>query len=200
MEKKLLIGITGGIGSGKSIVSSILESMGYCVLKSDLTAKEIMQSNEEVKKKIIEAFGKEAYSDGKLNTKYLAEKVFSSKENVEKINSIVHPFTIKKNLEQAEKEFRKSDIVFIESPLIFEANIQKYFDYVILIYSDEQSRIKRVMERDKVTEEKVRQRMQFQIPDEKKKDWADFVIENNSNIEELKKRVNFVLQLIKSIP
>jgi len=200
MEKKLLIGITGGIGSGKSIVSSILESMGYCVLKSDLTAKEIMQSNEEVKKKIIEAFGKEAYSDGKLNTKYLAEKVFSSKENVEKINSIVHPFTIKKNLEQAEKEFRKSDIVFIESPLIFEANIQKYFDYVILIYSDEQSRIKRVMERDKVTEKKVRQRMQFQIPDEKKKDWADFVIENNSNIEELKKRVNFVLQLIKSIP
>jgi len=200
MEKKLLIGITGGIGSGKSIVSSILESIGYCVLKSDLTAKEIMQSNEEVKKKIIEAFGKEAYSDGKLNTKYLAEKVFSSKENVEKINSIVHPFTIKKNLEQAEKEFRKSDIVFIESPLIFEANIQKYFDYVILIYSDEQSRIKRVMERDKVTEEKVRQRMQFQIPDEKKKDWADFVIENNSNIEELKKRVNFVLQLIKSIP
>jgi len=200
MEKKLLIGITGGIGSGKSIVSSILESMGYCVLKSDLTAKEIMQSNEEVKKKIIEAFGQEAYSDGKLNTKYLAEKVFSSKENVEKINSIVHPFTIKKNLEQAEKEFRKSDIVFIESPLIFEANIQKYFDYVILIYSDEQSRIKRVMERDKVTEEKVRQRMQFQIPDEKKKDWADFVIENNSNIEELKKRVNFVLQLIKSIP
>jgi len=200
MEKKLLIGITGGIGSGKSIVSSILESMGYCVLKSDLTAKEIMQSNEEVKKKIIEAFGKEAYSDGKLNTKYLAEKVFSSKENVEKINSIVHPFTIKKNLEQAEKEFRKSDIVFIESPLIFEANIQKYFDYVILIYSDEQSRIKRVMERDKVTEEKVRQRMQFQIPDEKKKDWADFVIENNSDTEELKKRVNFVLQLIKSIP
>ncbi|MDH7605845.1 MAG: dephospho-CoA kinase, partial [Melioribacter sp.] len=138
-------------------------------------------------------------SNGKLNTKYLAEKVFSSKENVEKINSIVHPFTIKKNLEQAKKEFQKSDIVFIESPLIYEAKIQKYFDYVILIYSDEQSRIKRVMERDKVTEEKVRQRMQFQIPDEKKKDWVDFVIENNSNIEELKNRLNFVMQLIKSI-
>ncbi|MEG8989640.1 dephospho-CoA kinase [Ignavibacteria bacterium 4148-Me] len=199
MKKKLLIGITGGIGAGKSIVSSILESMGYCVLKSDLVAKEIMQNNNEVKKKIIETFGEEAYSNGKLNTKYLAEKVFSSKENVEKINSIVHPFTIKKNLEQAKKEFQKSDIVFIESPLIYEAKIQKYFDYVILIYSDEQSRIKRVMERDKVTEEKVRQRMQFQIPDEKKKDWVDFVIENNSNIEELKNRLNFVMQLIKSI-
>ncbi len=199
MKKKLLIGITGGIGAGKSIVSSILESMGYCVLKSDLVAKEIMQSNNEVKKKIIEAFGNEAYIDGKLNTKYLAEKVFSSKENVEKINSIVHPFTIKKNLEQAKKEFQKSDIVFIESPLIYEAKIEKYFDYVILIYSDEKSRIKRVMERDKVTEEKVRQRMQFQIPDEKKKDRADFIIENNSNIEELKNKLNFVLQLIKSI-
>lgn len=199
MKKKLLVGITGGIGSGKSIVSSVIESAGYCVLKSDLIAKEIMQNDEIIRKKIIETFGQESYTNEKLNTKFLAEKVFSSKENVEKINSIVHPVTIKKTLELANIEFQKSNYVFVESALIYEAKIKNYFDYIILVYSDEQTRIKRVMERDKISEEEIRRRMQFQIPDEKKKAWADFVIENNNSIEELKKRINFILNLIISL-
>lgn len=199
MNKKILIGITGGIGAGKTIVSSIIESEGYYVLKSDLTAKEIMQKDVEVRKNIIEYFGKESYINGKLNTEYLAEKIFSSKENVEKINSIVHPKTIKRTLELAEKEFQKSNYVFVESALIYEAKIQDYFDYIILVYSDEQTRIKRIVERDKVSEEKIRRRMEFQIPDEKKKEWADFVIVNNNDKDELKKKVLFVLSLIKSL-
>jgi len=199
MNKKILIGITGGIGAGKSIVSSIIESEGYYVLKSDVTAKEIMQKDEEVKKNIIEYFGKESYINDKLNTEYLADKIFSSKENVEKINSIVHPKTIKKTLELAEKEFQKSNYVFVESALIYEAKIQDYFDYIILVYSDEQTRIKRIVERDKVNEEKIRRRMEFQIPDEKKKEWADFVIVNNNDKDELKKKVLFILSLIKSL-
>ncbi|MEJ5352662.1 MAG: dephospho-CoA kinase [Melioribacteraceae bacterium] len=199
MKKKILIGITGGIGAGKSIVSSIIESEGYYVLKSDVTAKEIMQKDEEVKKNIIEYFGKESYINDKLNTEYLAEKIFSSKENVEKMNSIVHPKTIKRTLELAEKEFQKSNYVFVESALIYEAKIQDYFDYIILVYSDEQTRIKRIVERDKVSEEKIRRRMEFQIPDEKKKEWADFVIVNNNDKDELKKKVLFVLSLIKSL-
>lgn len=196
MNKKLLIGITGGIGSGKSIVSSIIESRGFCVLKSDLIAKEIMQNDENVKKKIIEYFGTDAYLKNGLNTKFLAEKVFSSKENVEKINSIVHPPTIQKTKELAEIEFQKANIVFVESALIYEAKIEDMFDYIILIYSDEQTRIQRVMDRDKISEEQIRRRIQFQIPDEKKKQWADFVIENNNNIENLNKNVLFILKLI----
>lgn len=197
MKDKLLIAITGGIGSGKSIVSSIIESQGYCVLKSDSIAKKIMLEDNEVKQEIIKYFGTQSYINNQLNTEYLSEKVFSSKENLEKINSIVHPKTIKKTLELAEKEFQKSKYVFVESALIYEAKIEKYFDYIILIYSDEQSRIRRVMERDKIPEDKIRQRMNFQIPDEKKKARADFVIENNHDLVELEKKVLFVLNLIK---
>ncbi len=199
MRKKLLIGLTGGIGAGKSIVSSLLRSQGYLVIKSDLIAKEIMLNDPDVRNEIIKNFGTQAYSNNELNTTYLAEKIFSSKENVDKINSIVHPKTIKKILGLVNNEFQKSNIIFVESALIYEAKIEDYFDYVILVYSDKETRLKRVIEREKIPQEKILQRMKFQIPDEKKKSWADFVIDNNNEKEDLVQKVNFILNLLKSL-
>src|SRR3989339_1155360 len=119
MKKKLKIAITGGIGSGKSSVSKIIESFGFPVIKADDLAKELMLKDESVKKKIIKTFGKESFTEKGINTKYLAENVFNSKDKVDKINSIIHPVTIRK-IEVISKElFEKHDLVFVESALVY---------------------------------------------------------------------------------
>ncbi len=199
MAKKLKIGITGGIGSGKSIVSDFIENEGYTVLRSDHIAKDLMQKDEVIKKKIVKTFGEKSYSNGILNTKFLAENVFNDKSKLELLSSIIHPPTIKAIEKRSEEILLKSNLVFTESALIYEADIENIFDYVILVYSDEKKRIERTMKRDNITSDQITKRMQFQIPDENKKDWADFVIENNSVMEELRHRTNFVLNLLTSL-
>jgi len=198
MKKRLKIAITGGIGSGKSSVSKIVEALGFPVIKADDLAKELMLKDELVKKKIIKIFGKESFTEKGINTKYLAENVFSNKEKVGKINSIIHPPTIKKIEEISKKLFEKHNLVFVESALVFEAKIQKLFDYVILIYADEEIRISRKMENDGMKKIDIEKRMSFQIPDEKKTDRAHFVIDNNSTKEELESRTKFVIELLKA--
>ncbi|MDQ7816978.1 MAG: dephospho-CoA kinase [Melioribacteraceae bacterium] len=199
MKKITRIGITGGIGSGKSLVSGLIEENGFKVLRSDIIAKELITKDENLKKKVIKTFGTNAVISGRLNTKFLAEKIFSSKKNVEKINAIVHPPTIKRIEELINIEASKSKIIFVESALIYEAKIQKMFDYIILVYSDPKLRIERVVKRDKVEEADVLKRMKFQSEDEKKKGKADFVIENNSTLENLKNNTAFVLGFINSL-
>ena len=198
MKKKLKIAITGGIGSGKSSVSKIVESFGFPVIKADDLAKELMLKDESIKKKIIKAFGKESFTENGINTKYLADNVFSNKDKVDKINSIIHPPTIKKIEEISKKLFEKHNLVFVESALVYEAKIQKLFDYVILIYAEEEIRIARKIENDNMNRLDVEKRMSFQIPDEKKTDRAHFVIDNNTTLAELESRTKFVIELIKA--
>lgn len=197
--KKIKVAITGGIGSGKSSVSDYLEKKGHSVLRADLIAKELMAQDAQIKKKLIEEFGEESYSNDKLNTKYLAANVFSNEENVQKINSIVHPPVMEKIDQLAKEIFKNQDIVFIETALVYEANLEDFFDYVLLVLADEKTRIDRIINREKVTEEQVRARMQFQIPDEEKKDDADFVLYNNTTLQELENRVEFLLILIRQL-
>ncbi|NJD23321.1 MAG: dephospho-CoA kinase [Melioribacter sp.] len=198
MKKKLKIAITGGIGSGKSSVSKIVEALGFPVIKADDLAKELMQQDDSIKKKIIKTFGKESFTEKGINTKYLADNVFSNKEKVGKINAIIHPPTIKKIEEISKKLFEKHNLVFVESALVYEAKIQKLFDYVILIYAEEEIRISRKMENDGMKKIDVEKRMSFQIPDEKKTDRAHFVIDNNSTLEKLESRTKFVIELLKA--
>ncbi|MHB8904661.1 MAG: dephospho-CoA kinase [Melioribacteraceae bacterium] len=199
MKKNLKIAITGGIGSGKSLVSAIIEKSGYQVIKSDEIAKELMLKDESVQKKIIKEFGPPSYNEKGLNTKYLSENIFKHPEKVEKINSIVHPPTIRKIDELASQLLLKNKIVFVESALIYEADIQDRFDFVILIYADEATRIDRVMKRETISQEDLRNRIGFQISDEEKRGAADFVIENNSALDELEKRTLFIINLLKAI-
>ena len=199
MAQKLRVAITGGIGSGKSLASSFFEKAGYPVIRTDEIAKELMQTNEQVKKKLIKSFGSEVFSNEILNTKFLADEVFSNPEKLIVINAIVHPPTIKIIESLFRKFFENHDIVFVESALVFEAKMSRMFDHVILIYSDEIIRIKRVVDRDNTTEEKVKDRMQFQINDEQKKDIAHITIENNSTIEELEKRCKFIIDILNAL-
>ena len=198
MKKKLKIAITDGIGSGKSSVSKIVESLGFPVIKADDLAKELMLKDDSIKKKIIKTFGKESFTENGINTKYLADNIFINKEKVGKINSIIHPPTIKKIEEISQKLFEKHNLVFVESALVYEAKIQKLFNYVILIYAEEEIRISRKMENDTMKKIDIEKRMSFQIPDEKKTDRAHFVIDNNSTKEELESRTKFVVELLKA--
>jgi dephospho-CoA kinase len=197
--KKILIGITGGIGSGKSTVTEYYKELGYYILKADDIAKQVMVEDEAIIANIKKEFGGDCYIDGRLNTKYLAEKAFSHPDRVAKLNKIVHPKAIAKVKKEAGQLLNEKNIVIVEAAILFEAHWEDIFDYIILITSDENNRIKRVIERDNVSIKEIKSRMMHQLPDNDKKGKADFVIENNSSIEALKERAKFIITLIENI-
>lgn len=200
MKSKILkVGITGNIGSGKSVVSDYIQNLGYTVIRSDLIAKELLSNDPKIKKQIENCFGDDVYSNGILNTKYLADKIFTTKKNVNLINSIVHPATIKRINELIKAGEHKSNIVFVESALIFEAEIESMFDKIILVFTEKKERIERVKKRENVSEDEIIKRMKFQIEDEKKKNKVDFILYNNSSIDQLQRNVSFLINILESI-
>jgi len=193
------IAVTGGIGSGKSSVCNIFAKKGYSIISADKIAKELLANDKEIRKAVVAEFGEAAYDNGKPNNKYLAEKVFSNQQNVVKINSIIHPHTIIKIDLLITEALKKSDIVFVESALIFEADRKDYFDHIILVLSSDENKIKRVTKRDGSSIDDVVKRIENQIPDDKKKSHSDFIIENNGTIEQLNQRSLFVLSILESM-
>jgi dephospho-CoA kinase len=205
MEKVLFIGVTGNFGTGKSTVCKIIEDFGYPVIYSDSLAKELMVKNEEVKKRIIDNFGEEAYlEDGSLNRKWLAEKVFANSPESEQIlarlNAIVHPFV----LDETEKIITRlieegNRMIFFESALIFEANIQDLFDYIILVDSKKEKIYERMEKLGKFSKEDVDLRLQRQIPAKEKYNSVDFIIQNNGSLEALKTNVKLILEMLEEL-
>ncbi len=193
-KKKIKIAITGNIGSGKSSFSKVIEEKGFTVLKADDISKEILSTDSVVKKTIIEEFGSESFLNGKLNRQYLGEKVFSNSGNVLIINSILHPLVIKKIDKKMNEELKKKDKVFVEAALIYEADMEEMFDYVVLISAYKEIRYKR--KSDDLSLEDFEKRDSNQIPDEEKKKRADFIFENNDTIEELRSKAILLLSLI----
>ncbi|KUO59023.1 hypothetical protein APF79_10350 [bacterium BRH_c32] len=198
-SKSLLVGITGGIGSGKSLVSKILIDSGYPVLDADSISKELVNSDPKIKSSLIKEFGESTYKENKLNAKYLSDKVFGDEKKLKILNSITHPIIIKKIEELSAELALNNKIVFVESALIFEADFEDIFDYLILVYTEKDKRIKRVIERDKISKKDVEKRIDSQITDDEKKGLVDFVIQNNSTIDELKKKIDFVIMILRSI-
>lgn len=199
MSKKIKVAVTGGIGAGKSTFCRFLSEMNYPVINADRIAKEILLTDTGVKQKIIKIFGENSYTSDGINTAYLAEKVFSDEEKVKKINSIVHPPTIKKINYLISESLEKTTIVFVEAALIYEAEMEDLFDYVVLISADEEVRINRIIERENVTEEEIRERMENQLPEKTKRELADFVFDNNDSIEDLKIKSKILISILKSI-
>jgi dephospho-CoA kinase len=173
----LKIGLTGGIGSGKTTIAHIFEVLGIPVYYADDAAKRLMNEDELLKKQIIDSFGNESYKDGKINRIFLAKEVFSSIEKTTKMNGIVHPITIA----DAEKWMQQQTTAYAikEAALIFEAKAEKNLDLVIGVQSPLSLRIKRVMQRDNITEESVLARMQKQMDEDDKMSRCDFIIVNN---------------------
>lgn len=173
----LRIGITGGIGSGKTTVSRIFEVLGIPVYYADEAARRIMNEDETLKLQIIEHFGAESYIDGKLNRPFLAAKVFSDKQKLSLLNSLVHPATIRNSV--AWMKNQTSPYSLREAALIFESGVQGQLDYVIGVFAPVELRVKRAMERDSLTCEQVHQRMDRQINETIKMRLCDFVIYND---------------------
>ncbi len=199
MSKKLKIAITGGIGSGKSTVAEVFESRGNLVIRADQISKDILSTSPKVREEVTRFFGHNSFENGKPNKQYLAQKVFGNKQNLQKLNSILHPPTIEQIKKIMEDELQTSSLVFVEAALIYEAEMEDMFDHVLVVYSPDEQRIKRIMERDGSSEEEIRRRMNNQIPQEKKKKLADFVINNDKSLVELKIKSEFFLKIFANM-
>ena len=172
-----VLGLTGGIGSGKTTVAGFFRELGVPVYIADTEAKQLMVNNEEVRQAIIELFGKEAYIDGELNRKFIATKVFKDKELLEKLNAVVHPAVAMDFVNW--KKAQDAPYVVYEAAILFEKGGYKKCDYNLLITAPFERKVERLQQRDSSSLEEIEARMNNQWDDEKKAKLADFVIENN---------------------
>jgi len=173
----LRIGLTGGIGSGKSTVAKIFEVLGIPVYYADAANRRLVNEDPQIIKNIIQNFGDKSYVDGKLNRAYIASIVFNNPEKLTLLNAISHPATI----EDANKwmQQQSSPYVIKEAALIFESGSAENLDLVIGVYAPAPLRIKRTMDRDKITQEEVKKRMERQINEELKMKLCDHVVIND---------------------
>ncbi len=195
------IGVTGGIGSGKSVVCAIFERLGVLVLYADEIAREISVSNHRVKQAMISLFGSKSYrSDGALNRPYVAARVFSNKSLQKKLNAIVHPVVEKELDARIQKlNHRHSPFVLVEAALIFEAGFDKGLDAVIVVDAEEDVRVRRVVERDGVEEKEVLGRMNAQWSQRRKLQQADYIIGNNGPLNDLESQVHFLYHILSQL-
>ncbi|NNF02171.1 MAG: dephospho-CoA kinase [Bacteroidia bacterium] len=172
------VGITGGIGSGKTTVCKIFETLSVPVYYADLRAKILMEEDVSLVSAIINEFGDEAYKDQKLNRGFLSKAVFSDKEKLKKLNQIVHP-VVAKDSEKWLNENKDASYTIKEAALIMQTGSHEQLDFVILVVAPEEVRIKRVMERDKVDRQQVIDRMNNQWSEAEMSHFADFSIVND---------------------
>ena len=196
--KNIKVAITGGIGSGKSTFANYVASKGYAVINADDISKDILSFDEKIKKKIIKEFGSDSYKDGKLNKKFIASRVFSNPANLFKLNSILHPQVLQKIDTLIKIKYKDENIVFIEAALIYEADLEKMFNYVILVTADFNMRFKRCIESGKFTEDDFIKRDKNQIPQEEKEKRADFIFSNNGSEKDLIKKADLLLLTLNS--
>lgn len=192
------VGLTGGIGSGKSTVSKILISKGFSVYNSDNRAKWLMNNNDNLKSNIVSIFGDKAYLKGSLNRKYLSAKVFNDSLKLKALNNLVHPLVAIdfKNwlLDQKSKDF-----VFKEAAILIESGAYKEMDKIIVLSCPENIRLERVLKRDGNSPELVKKRMQNQISETEKINHADFVVKNNGSKSDLVLEVELVISELKNL-
>ncbi|BAV94317.1 dephospho-CoA kinase [Ichthyobacterium seriolicida] len=189
-----IIGLTGGIGSGKTTVSKIFASYGIPVFNSDVEAKLMMNQDREVKKNIIAHFGEKSYLENALNTSFLSEVVFSDPEKLKLLNSLVH-CELEKVFKDWVKNIKKK-LIIKEAAILFETDSYKMCDSTILVLSDKNTRIKRVIERDKISTGDILKRMNNQWSDQKKFPIADYIIVNDYDLKTLKKSARYILNLL----
>ncbi len=193
----LKIGLTGGIGSGKSYVAAKFEKLGIPIYFADKEAKKLMNSNKVLKLEIKQLLGQESYHrNGRLNRAFVATKIFSESGFLAKINKLVHPAVKQDFYNWAEEQ--KSLYVIEESAIIYEHGMQTNFDKTILVVANKSLRLKRLKKRDGSTDEQIKSRMKKQWTDAKKTKLADFIVENNE-IDSLEDKVNTIHQAILNL-
>ena len=181
-----IVGLTGGIGSGKTTVAHMFKVLGVPIYIADLEAKKLMNTSKVLKRKLVALLGEEAYGADGLNRVYIASKIFTDKTLLDKMNALVHS-KVAKHFKQWLKK-QTADYVIKESAIIFEHQMESQFDCIILVTTNKDERIKRVLSRDHTSKEKIESIMKHQLSDSETMHKADFVIVNN-DLEDTKKQV-----------
>jgi len=184
------LGVTGGIGSGKTTVCGFLEEKGARVFYADIEAKRLMQDDASVRAEIRETFGDAVYTDdGALNRAVLAEQVFGDADRLEQLNAIVHPRVFESFAAARERAVEEEvDLLVHEAALLFEAGGDAHVDVTAAVVAPDEARVARVAERDDVAPEKVRARMGHQLPQDELRRRADHVLENDGSLEDLRQK------------
>lgn len=177
MRHAIKIGLTGGIGSGKSMVSKLLTTYEIAVYDSDTRAKSLMETDDKIIHSITQIFGKEAYTDGKLNRRFVAEAVFASSSKLLQINTIVHSAVIDDFSRWA--ELQAAHILVFESAIIFENGLEKYFDMIIAVVAPQKLRIERVKRRSGLSRKEILNRIKNQTSSKTLRQRADYVVIND---------------------
>ena len=184
------LGITGGLGSGKSFACQRLKEKGAVIFDADNIAKDILQTVPEVQEKIAEVFGDTVIKNGVVDNQKLADIAFSNEENQAALNNIVHPFVIEEFEKKREAMQNREGLLVIDAPLIFESGLDNHLDYTVLIYTTYKLRIARAIRRGNLLRDQILRRMELQMPEEEKRELASFVIENNESIEHLYEEID----------
>ena len=194
-----IFGLTGGIGSGKTTVAKMIENMGFPVYYSDSRAKELVNESQFLKSKITQLLGEESYDkQGVYNRKFVSTIVFDNPEKLQALNAIIHP-AVKSDFQNWLQKNADKEFVFKETALLFELDLDKACYKSVLVTAEDNSRIKRVMDRDSKTYREVQSIMAKQMPEKDKIKRADFVIYNNGTLEELQTEVEKTIKEITAI-
>lgn len=194
-EVAMLIGLTGGIATGKSTVANMIQSLGIPVVDADQVARDVVEPGQPAWQKIKEQFGEGVFQpDGRLNRPKLAEIIFNDEKERERLNNIMHP-QIRQEMERRTKEaLREHEVVVLDIPLLFESGRHYTVDKVLVVYVPEQIQLERLMERDQIDEAYARQKIASQMSIEEKKKRADAYIDNSGTREETKQQLLAILK------
>ncbi len=189
----MILGLTGGIASGKSTVSNYLKNKGIPVVDLDKISHKVLGKDKPCTKQVKKAFGKDFFVDGRLDRQKLGKFCFENKERTELLNSIVHPF-IYEEMEKQLTENKDAPIVILDAPLLIEAELYKRCHKVILVISSEETRITRAIKRSNLSKLEVQKRMERQLSDEERKKYADFIIDNNGELQQTFQQLDEILK------
>ncbi len=189
----LIVGLTGGIVSGKTTIAKMFQELGAQVIDADEIARKVVRPGEKAWQGIVEYFGPGILrEDLEINRKKLADIVFSNKEKLAVLNSITHPeiiLMLKKQINQLKNKYQKNIICIVEAPLLFEAHLEDMMDKIIVVYLNREEQLKRLLLRNNLTREEAIQRIESQMPLEEKLSRADYVIDNCFSLQQTKKKV-----------
>ncbi len=195
----MIVGLTGGVASGKNLVAEELERLGAVVIDADLVAREITKPGTPAYREIVRRFGEKILMpDGSINRKALGEIVFSDPNELKALNGITHPPIIRE-IERRIEELRRKDpgaVVVLNAPLLIEVGLYRKMDKVVVVYADEKRQIERMMKRDEITRKEAVKRVRAQMPLKKKLDFADYVIDNNGSKERTREQTRKLYSML----
>lgn len=196
----MILGLTGGIATGKSTVTAMLRERGIPVIDADQIAREVVEPRKPAYEAIVRHFGRDILlEDGQLDRKKLGEVVFSDEAERQKLNAIVHPEVRRVMRQEAEAaEANGAQIVFMDIPLLYESKLQYLVEKIVVVYAPSDMQLARMMERDELDEEQAKKRLRAQFPIDQKKLEADFLIDNSQSREETQRQVEELLTVIRS--